>query len=304
MMQDAGNPIPPVEQFLSKSRHFLASGRYDLAVDTLREGLAFHPDNADLHGMIAINEVNRDSFDAARKAAHEALRLDPESLEAMFVLARCDIEQDIFSRAEKNLLDGLRIDPQSPDFLIEYARLMMITEHLRKAQGLVEAALVVDPENSNAISLRGLILAQRAVLKDSDEDKAKSLAIEPDSALMHVRAGSASLQAGRPFRARRHFREALRLDPSQPGIEEAFLEADRYCRWIGLPYYYWGLLVNRLPGKQFTIYAAVLLGAGALGQLGGDNLGGSVFFFYLGFVVYTWVANPLMNLWTKWSPPK
>lgn len=297
--------IPSEAQVYGKCRHFMSSGRHDLAAKAVEDGLAHHPNSDLLHGMLAICLVNLDRYAGARESAREALKHDPECLNAFFVLARCDIEEDIFSSAELHLLEGLKIDPVNPNLLTEYARLMMVTDHLRKAQKLTEVALQIDPEDSDALSLRGLIQARRSVLTDSDEDKKRSLAGDPDSAIVQARAGSASLQAGRPFRARRYLREALRLDPSNESIEELFIEADRYCRWIGLPYYYWGLLVSRIPGRQFTVYAVLILGSGLLAESGiNKNYSAIPFFLYLLFVVYTWVAEPLMKLWTRWRPPR
>ena len=85
-----------------------------------------------------------------------------------------------------------------------------------------------------------------------------ALAHAPDEALSHVAMAVAEFQRLHPLRARAHLREALRLDPDSD-TEEAFMHVDMLTRWPGLPFYWWSILADRLPGKQFTIWIAVML---------------------------------------------
>ena len=107
-----------------------------------------------------------------------------------------------------------------------------------------------------------------------------------------------------PFAAKRHLREALRLDPSDSEAEAAFLEADRATRWIYLPMYYWTLLVIRLPGRQFAVWGAVMAFAFLAPRFGLGDVRLAVLGVYLVFAIYTWLALPLVKVWTRLRPPR
>lgn len=113
------------------------------------------------------------------------------------------------------------------------------------------------------------------------------------------------LLAGRPFQARRLLRDALRLDPTSKELESAWLEADRCCRWLYLPAYYFGLLSERLPGKQFLVWAIFVGFLMTARQLQWPSqTWAPVALVYLAFCIYTWIADPLVKLWTKLVPPR
>jgi tetratricopeptide (TPR) repeat protein len=295
--------INSLGQILAKAQHFMNSERQDMASATLREGLVHHPESAYMHGLLAITLLNQGLIEECRESIAEALRCDPEDLNSHYGLSRLAIQEGRHADGEKHLLEGLRIHPENVPFLIEYARLMSLTKQKVKADKLLAKALTIDPNNEIALSMRSRVKAERAHFISADRHRTKSLEVNPDSATVHIQAGAGSLQSGRPFRARRHFREALQIDPNIQGLEEAYQQADRCCRWTYLPLYYWGLLIQRVPGRQFTVYLGFLVVAfmlPSLGVPGGVTM--PVIYGYLGFCVYTWIANPLTNLWLKWRP--
>jgi hypothetical protein len=129
--------------------------------------------------------------------------------------------------------------------------------------------------------------------------------LEPDADHSHALLGYTYLRTGHPFRAREHLREALRIDPSDADVEEAYLAADRATRWTYLPMYYWSLVIDRLPGKQFAVWIAVLILAQLLPRMGVPKVAVAVFLLaYFLFCVYTWIATPLTNAWIKMRPPR
>ncbi len=295
--------INSMGQIISKAKHFMASDRADMASDTLRQGLTHHPESAYMHGLLAITLLNQNLDDECREAVAEALRCDPNELNSHFCLSRLAIKEGRHTEAEKHLLDGLRFDPENVVFMVEYARLLSLTNNDKKADDVLARALAIEPNHEGALGLRSAIKADRAHFASADEHRTKALEANPDSAMVHIRVGASSLKSGRPFRARRHFREAMMIDPNFPGLEEAYQESDRFCRWTYLPMFYWTLVLERIPGRQFTFYLAFLVAAKGLPAMGvPDMVVAPILIGYLGFCVYTWIANPLTNLWLKWRP--
>jgi Tfp pilus assembly protein PilF len=290
-------------QIIAKAHHFMDSDRPDMASATLRKGLTHHPESAQMHGLLAITLLNQNLLDECREAIGEALKCDPEDLNSHFCLSRLAIQEGRHSEAEMHLLEGLKIDPENVPFMVEYARLMSLTSNNEKADNVLARALAIEPNHEGALGLRSTIKADRAHFAAADEHRTKALEANPDSAVVHIRAGASSLKSGRPFRARRHFREAMMIDPNFPDLEETYRESDRYCRWTYLPLFYWSLVLERIPGRQFTFYLAFLVAAKGLPALGVPNaVVTPILIGYLGFCVYTWIANPLTNLWLKWRP--
>jgi hypothetical protein len=69
--------------------------------------------------------------------------------------------------------------------------------------------------------------------------------------------------------------------------------------------YYWSLVTDRLPGKQFAVWGLFLVFV-----FGGPRIGispsvvGAVALAYLALCIYTWIATPLVKLWIRIVPPR
>ena len=114
----------------------------------------------------------------------------------------------------------------------------------------------------------------------------------------------AFLQTGHPFKARRHLREALRIDPDAE-TEEAFQSADKACRWLYLPMYFFGYLTHRFPGKNIGMWLAVLGSYFFAKQF--DAIRGPaevMLWCYIGLAIYTWFADPLVSAWIRFRPAR
>ena len=127
----------------------------------------------------------------------------------------------------------------------------------------------------------------------------------PEADFSHAMAGLTALRGGKPFQARKYLREALRLDPADQEVEELWLHADKCCRIPYLPYYYWSLLMDRLPGKQFAVWGVFVALMMMRRAFDIDSAAFNMIALgYVSFVIYTWVAEPLAALWIKIFPPR
>ena len=96
-----------------------------------------------------------------------------------------------------------------------------------------------------------------------------------------------------------------RVAPNDADLEEFWLEIDRCTRIVYLPMYYWSLLVDRLPGRQFAVWGAMTALALSAERFGLDKRAvGILFGSYILFCIYTWFATPLVKGWIKLFPPK
>ena len=290
---------------LQRAQHFLEAQRPDLAEHEVTRALVHAPDNAELHFMLGLTHSQRDQHADAGKCFERALELEPEHGRALAFLGLTRAEEGRYPEAERLMLEALRVDPTDALVYRLYAQLMQRTGHLEKAERLHRKALQLDPESASGHALLSTIEAERNRLGSAAHHSQRALALEPEQQVAHISAGVHALNSGRPFAARRALREALRIDPSNAELEELWLEADRCCRVVYLPMYYWSLALRRLPGRQFAVWGAMI----AL-FLAAKNLGwspvifGSLALFYAAFCIYTWLATPLVKAWIKLRPAR
>lgn len=290
---------------LEKAQHLIDIQRYDLAERELRAALASDPQQPHLHILLGWALDGQGQLQEAEETGRTALRLDPEEVGAMVLLAKLCMDAGRHREAEEWFLQALRLDPMEPHLYLMYGILMNKTGHLDKAEMLLRKCLELDPENEQAHSTLAVVLAERRQAVPAQSHGRYGVTLDPDSDRSHALLGYTYLATGHPFKARRHLREALRIDPDDLDVEEAFLDADRATRWIYLPMYYWSLLIDRLPGKQFAVWAGMIALVQILPRLGvSKEIVGIMALAYLAFCIYTWVATPLSNAWIKARPPR
>ncbi len=336
--ETTGDPIG--HGWLERVQRCMQIQRYDLAKQELLSTLAQDPNNEFAHVYLGYVCLAEEDCDAAEESAQTALNLNATCAPAIVLLARIRMEQGRHRESELMWIDAIRLDPMDGDLYEGYANLLLKVGRLDKAERLVRKALVLDPESGDAHRMLALILSEAGSSNKAKRSGRKGLQLDPSEDGSHVAMGVTYLRSGHPFRARAHLREAMRIDPD-PEVEELFLDADRYCRWIGLPFYHWSMLLQKIPGNALTVWFVVIFGmqlwrnlddgtapaeTGTVGLDAGDTnptewnsaagqnstAQGSdalhpssvVLLTYIAFVIYTWVAEPLMKLWTRIVPPR
>lgn len=289
---------------LQKAAELMAAGRYDLAERLLRQSLVADPECAMAHVLLGQVCFQLDRTAEARSEAKTALRIDPRDTTALLLLSRLERAAGKFQESERLLLDALRIDPQEPQLLLAYAVLMYQVGRLEKAERLTQSALRIDPDDEHGHALLANIRTERLQSGAAVASATQSLRLRPDSDVPHAALGTALFAHGRPFAARRHLREAVRIDPTDADVLESYRQVDRECRWTMLPLYYFSIVLSRIPGRQYTVWGLLvsvsLLPHGiALGRVW---TGVCLFWFCL--CLYSYVAVPLTSVWIKLFPAK
>jgi hypothetical protein len=99
-------------------------------------------------------------------------------------------------------------------------------------------------------------------------------------------------------------REALAAAPSEP-LEQAWLEADKVCRWTFQPVYWLNMLARLLPGGATTLW----MGFAGYGVLIRSLKLTSPWAFvpvaiFVPLALYSWIAEPVTRLWIRIRPPR
>lgn len=279
-------------------------GRHDLAEDFARRALAKTPNLAEAHVQLALAEHGRGRTKEGLQLLDSARELAPGHARIHGLRALLLTQLGRYRDAEESALEALRLDPDDAFLFRIYGQLCFKAGQLDKAEKLLRRSLEIEPEDESASALLALILAEANKQSHALQHGRRSLALAPDEDLGHLALGVTLLRGGRPFAARRHLREALRIDPDADA-EGMFLQADRCCRLVYLPMYYWSLAVDRLPGKNigaWALFLVFLFGGRAAGVPELVLNTGTV--LYVGMCLYSWVADAIVRGWVKLVPPK
>jgi tetratricopeptide (TPR) repeat protein len=231
--------------------------RYDQALREYQAELVESPESAPAHAMIALCFTNLRRYRPARASAEEAIRCNPSYAWGHYALSwafyadlrfTCRRPGDAsrltlsgssprqrFSLALRAVEEGLRLSPGSAE--LHLLKSMIAFDNLDAALALAEAdaGLAVDPASAGCQRMRAQVLRAFGDISGSLSASGQALAREPESAASHVTAGATALAAGQFPLARRHFMEALRLDPQFPRAREGLLQALRARYWFYRP---------------------------------------------------------------------
>ena len=78
-----GTPFLSPEEYDERAHQKYNEGRFDEALDILRDGLSLYPNAVDLHVGVGFARLAREEFAWARRAFEEGLVLDPEHEDAL-----------------------------------------------------------------------------------------------------------------------------------------------------------------------------------------------------------------------------
>ncbi|HEX6810451.1 MAG TPA: tetratricopeptide repeat protein [Planctomycetota bacterium] len=298
---------------IARVREMNVIGRHDLALQYAEKGLAQHAGDPFLELQMAIALFSLGRKPEAERITREAAGHDPDAnTGALTFLAVILMDRGCNREAEQCLIDALKQDPEDAHAWLQYGRLMSRVGRFAKARELLERARSLDPEDSDTLQLLAEIERdeERSLQSQSAGDRRaaaaskKALAQAPDDPGALVEHALSCLASGRPFTARRLLREALAAHPSE-GLESAWLEADKVCRWTFQPVYWLNVLARRLPGGTSTLWI-VFAGYGIV--LRTMKVQSPLAFVPLvAFVVlalYSWVADPVTRLWIRMVPSR
>lgn len=287
---------------LARAEVLLAQSRPADAEREALQALAQNPQDASAHAMLALCRVQQDRAADALEEARQAVGLAPD--EAPFhrilglVLHRLDREREALACVD----EALRLDPNDTDAHVLRAVIHLALRQWIRALQSAEDALALDPEHVEAANVRAMALVRLGRKEEATLTVDHALHREPDNALSHANQGWNCLHANDPRRAKEHFREALRLDPTLDYAREGMLEALKARNPVYrlmLAYYLW---IGRQSGwLQWAFILGVFFGGRVIGALHETAPRFSWLFtpllvIFYAFIYLSWTSQPLFNL--------
>lgn len=216
---------------LQAASELLAGGRHDLAEPLIRRSLERDPDQPFGHALLALCHHHGDREEPARREAEEAVRLAPDLPFCHYVLGMVLLKAKKVQGAEAAALTALDLDPEDESYLGLLASVRVAQKRHPEALDLVEQGLRIDPNDLNCLNLRIHVLRQLGRNAEAQVAAREILARHPEDEISHIQAGIARSRVHDDAGAHAHFGEALRIDPTNAAV------ADAYDVGPGIPLY-------------------------------------------------------------------
>jgi tetratricopeptide (TPR) repeat protein len=276
--------------------------RYDLADRELRQQLASEPDDAPSHALLALCLTENRKYSEATHEAEQAVRLAPEMAFTHYALAHVLHTRQCLREAEAAIHSAIALDPDDAEFAALLAAIRYNQRRWRDALESAERGLALDPQHIGCTNLRAMALVKLGRKREAGATIESALAKDPENALTHANQGWALLDQGQHVRGLEHFREALRLDPeiewARVGIVEALKAKHLLYRWM-LFYFLWMAKLSRKA--QWAVLLGLVFGQRVLSDISRNSpryapLIEPVLLLLFGFLILSWIADPLFNL--------
>lgn len=291
--------LPPI---LQRALLLQQQDRHDLAEREFRQHLATEPTDGFAHAALATSLLELERLDDAEAEAREAIGHVPDLAYAHYVLARVMSGRNRTLEAIAAILEAIRLEPQDADYHGQLSAIQFDRGRWADALAAAEKGLQCDPEHVACNNLRAMALVKLGRKGEAGATIAGTLARHPDNAFSHANQGWTLMEQGKRKEAMEHFRESLRLDPTndwaRAGLVEA-IKAGNPLYAVMLRYFLW--MQKLPPGVQWGLLMGGYFGNRLLGGVAQSHPEWApwitpVRIAYISFALLTWLASPLFNL--------
>jgi tetratricopeptide (TPR) repeat protein len=177
------DPFLSSDEYDERAHQLYNEGRYDEAIEVLKEGLSVYPDALELHVGLGYARLAREEYAWSRQSFEAALELDPEHEDALAglgeVLLKLGARAAGLACFDRVMELGFKEDL---DIVLQMGRALFREGILEQARRYFEVALSAHPDNAEASACVGY-----AAHRLSDEDDAlrwlrHALALDPQHA--------------------------------------------------------------------------------------------------------------------------
>lgn len=281
--------IPRMAGRLDHIHMLLDQGRYDVAEQYLGQMLLAQPEDPEVYAMLALCRSQQGRHVDAFEAAGNAIRLRPDGSFCHYVMAVV-VYQDEALRAQPigvkaalpnalrkerlrrsvaSLEEAIQLDPYIADYHCLMAQLEFEMGKRKDAEASARRALAMEPNDPAAASVLSEVLRSQGRIEEAEQISRVALSQMPEETNTHAALGWTLLHRGFARQAAGHFREALRIDPSNEWAHAGYLRSTASIN----PVYRWFDRLNLWQeglsdGKRFLIGALVMVGAGGVVAIG------------------------------------
>lgn len=290
---------------LRRAEHLLNQDRFSEAQTEVKSYLASNPEDAQGLIILVQTHLGLGQNEKADAVVDNILKLDATDPIVLYLKGVTLAQLGKRSNALKFFNSALSFNPT---FVEAHASLAMIhfqEGRFEEALAAANAGLEIDAENVNCLNQRSRALLKLGRKEEGIEADWQALKSDPMNPHTHATIGFGELEKGNIGNAKKHFREALRLDPNNEyakvGMMHAIKSTNIYYR-LFLKYIFW------MQGLKPSVrWAVVIIGylliqtlnryASDLGAL--SPVADVIIYAYLFFAISTWIIGPISNIFLR-----
>lgn len=234
------DPLPAeADALINKARALYEMERFQDCLLACTDLLALSPGNIEALYLGCISALQLEDTDSGLDLAGQLLQHAPDRAESHIAMAlslshasRSPDEILVLGKTvEAHFQQAIRLDQGYARYYVLYAEWLARQRRLDEALVFGRQALALDPNDPEIPAL-----LQGLYRLNDQEDLAEqmgqlALSLSPDHAVNHMEAGFRSLSRGRSQEAKDHFRDGLRLEPSEDYFQAIAAERCRN-KWL------------------------------------------------------------------------
>jgi Tfp pilus assembly protein PilF len=177
------DPFLSSDEYDERAHQLYNEGRYDEAIDVLKEGLSVYPDALELLVGLGYARLAREEYAWSRQSFEAALKLDPDHEDALAglgeVLLKLGSRTEGLSRFERVLALGFKEDL---DIVLQMGRALFREGMLEQARKFFGVALAAHPDSAEAAACVGYAAHRLSAETDAVRWLRHALALDPEHA--------------------------------------------------------------------------------------------------------------------------
>jgi len=175
---------------------FLQKGKYEQAIQDLKQVVAVQPDNVDAYNYLGNAYLKQNKTKEAIETFALAARLNPAAPDSYNNLAKSYLQANNYDEAEKQLKRAAQLDPRATYAPYTLGHLYVQTKRFQEAQGLFEKVVKLAPTDANAHYGLGLVYNKLGRPEDAKQELEKAVSLKKDFAAAYYELGIAQSALG------------------------------------------------------------------------------------------------------------
>lgn len=232
---------------------------YKQAEKEFRDELTASPQSASAHAMLGmtLNVMGKPQF--AHEEAKESARLSPSYAYAHYTLSYTLAALAKYPEAQAAIMEAIRLAPYESYLFARASQLCQLRREFPKALEYADQGIKCNALDDDCFVHRAHALMELNRLPEAKEAVSAALSINAENQSAHLRMGDVQLRLGDRAAAFDHYREALRLKPSDSKARVGALSALKSRNSLYHAFLMLTINLRRIPGPVIAVLAILII---------------------------------------------
>ena len=273
-------------------------GRYEDASSCFHEVLSHEPEHLLAQYCLGICKLNLKRVEEAGQLADSVIGQDPEFYGGFELKSDYFLELKKYNKALEYINTALSYNTENSDLWGKKSYVQYLLKNFDDALKSAESGLYYNAEHTYCLNMKTRVHAVKGDKSVVYENILKTLEVNPQNAYSHANAGWALLERRDYKNAKKHFFEALKINPNiaiaQSGMKEAVKATNPLYKLL-LIYGFW--MAKWGTKMQWVIIIAIYLFYRFIGFLSTHYpFLTPLFYLLIALLLLSWILSPISNL--------